>query len=381
MNDREKRILTLLSKYGALSKRQLAEKERISWGTIFKLVTRLENAGFVKNIGIDAHPDTTGKDPHLYDLAERYPLAIGIEVSSSAVTMVLTNLKKTILHQKTFPPVDKLSTAELQRALGEYCARFLEQALLAEGRACGIGLGLPLSCRRGKTPVAPRLKKGLEKALGIPVHIESPACCAAVFQKWHGKAFTLSEFVVIAIRESLSAGIFWQNNLLHGARGMAGEFAHGGGDESDAPCWCGQRGCLETQINADRLYRQYLEQVRKESAISSAPLSDADRRIGLAVLCSMAKAGQTDAAAIIRSAAAHLGKRIATLVNLLDISDLIFASDFGADGDVWLPALSAEIHRRLLPGAQCTLVYAPMEAPQFALGAALSVLQTFLSPL
>ena len=378
MTDREKRILTLLSKYGALSKRQLAEKEQVSWATIVKLVTRLETAGLINNIGIDAHPETTGKDPQLYDLAERRPLAIGIDISSAGVTMLLTNLKKAMLHQETFPAPEKPTIAELQRVLTERCARFLEHALFAGEQVCGIGIGLPLSFARGKAPIAPRLSKGLEKALRVPVQIETPARCGALFQKWSGKAFALNEFVLIALRDDLSAGIFLEHGVLQGARGLAGAFAHGGGNDSGELCWCGQRGCLETRVNANLLYQQYLEQVRKEPPIELSAIREADRRIGLAVLCSMAKAGQQDAMAILQSAAAQLGKPLASLVNLLDIPTLFLSAEFGADGDVWLPALSAEITRRLLPGSECALTYTPMDAPQMAVGAALSVLQTFL---
>ena len=378
MTDRERRILTLLSKYGALSKRQLAEKEQVSWATIVKLVTRLETAGVINNIGIDAHPEITGKDPQLYDLAERRPLAIGIDISSAGVTMLLTNLKKTILHQETFPAPEKPTIAELQRVLTERCARFLEHALLAGEQVCGIGIGLPLSFARGKAPIAPRLSKGLEKALRVPVQIETPARCGALFQKWSGKAFALNEFLLVALRDDLSAGIFLEHGILRGARGMAGAFAHGDGNGFGEPCWCGQRGCLETRVNATALYRQYLEQVRKEPLTVSSAMQEADRRIGLAVLCSMAKAGQQDAAAIIQAAAAQLGMRLAPVVNLLDLSTIFFAADFGADGDVWMSALSAEITRRLLPGSECALAYTPMDAPQMAVGAALSVLQAFL---
>ena len=381
MTDRERRILTLLSKYGALSKRQLAEKEQVSWATIVKLIVRLEHAGFVTNIGSDAQPDTTGKDPQLYDLAERHPLAIGIDISPSGVTMILTNLKKAMLHQETFPAPEKPTIAELHRVLTERCARFLDHALLADEPIHGIGIGLPLSFARGKTPVAPRLIKGLEKALGVSVQIETPAQCGALFQKWNGKAFALNEFVLIALRDGLSAGIFAQHGLWQGARGMAGAFAHGDGDGSGELCWCGQRGCLETRVNANFLYRQYLEQVRKEPPIELSAIREADRRIGLAVLCSMAKAGQQDAISILQSAAAQLGKRVASVVNLLDIPNLFLTAEFGADGDVWLPVLSAEINRRLLPGSECALTYTPMDAPQMAVGAALSVLQTFLSSL
>ncbi len=377
MTDHEKRLLTLLSKYGALSKRQLAEKDRASWATIVKLVARLEHAGFMQNIGRDAHPDTTGKDPQLYDLAERYPLAIGLDIAPPVVTMVLTNLKKTILHQETFPAPEKMTVVELQRLLAERCARFIEHTLLAHERIQGIGVGLPLWYARGKAPVAPRLTKGLEKALRAPVSIQTHARCCTLFQKWGGKAFALDEFLLIALRDGVSAGIFAQDGLWRGARGMAGEFAHGAENESGEPCWCGQRGCLDTRVNANVLYRQYLAQVRKETPIASATISEAERRIGLAVLCSMAKAGQKDAVMIVRSAAAHLGKSMAALVNLLDMSHLFFAADFGADGDVWLPALSAEINRRLLPGGECVLTYTPMDATQSAVGAALSVLQTF----
>ena len=65
-------------------------------------------------------------------------------------------------------------------------------------------------------------------------------------KNWAGKAFSLDDFILIAIRNGIGAGIFYQGELLRGTHGMAGELSHLTVVEQGQACRCGRQGCLET---------------------------------------------------------------------------------------------------------------------------------------
>lgn len=54
MTEREKQTITLVSHYGALSKKELAEREGISWATAVKLVSNLESDGIPTCVGSES---------------------------------------------------------------------------------------------------------------------------------------------------------------------------------------------------------------------------------------------------------------------------------------------------------------------------------------
>ena len=216
MTEREKRIITLFSKYGALSKKELAEREGISWATAVKQISRLEQAGVLQCVGSDSQPETTGKNPLLYDLADRHPLAIGIDVSYSTTTIILTNLKKTILQQETYTTIKNPTLSQLQDFLITICLDFAQKHLAEEDALEGIGVGIPLWLVPDSHPIIPPLHKALAAALHTEVRIENNVRSYTLYKKWAGKAFSLDDFLLITIRGGIGTGIFCQGDLVRG---------------------------------------------------------------------------------------------------------------------------------------------------------------------
>ena len=380
MTEREKRIITLLSRYGALSKKELAEREGISWATAVKLVTRLEKEGFLSGTGIGNQPETTGKNPVLYDLAERYPLAIGIDVTAARTHIILTNIKNTIIAQQS-RQTPKRPTAELLgKFLADSCLSFVQQHLNDEERVEGVGVGIPVWLTQGEHTPFISIRQDLEARLQTNVRIENNVRSYTMYAKWIGPAFSFQDFLLLSLRNGVGTGIFYQGELIRGTHGMAGELSHLPVPGRGKLCRCGQRGCLETVVNARLLFREYQRKVEKIQR-PTAPETEAELHKGLAQLFAFAKQGQPEAAHIIRQAAAHLGQGMIALLKILDIPYVLLVADFGPDGDAIIPDLYQEMGARLLPGTQCSLHYYPLEQDGFARGAALLVLKDYLTSL
>ena len=381
MTEREKRIITLLSKYGALSKKELVEREEMSWATAVKIVSRLEKAGILRCAGTDDQPETTGKNPLLYDLSERTPLAIGIDVSYSTTNIILTNLRKDILEKHSCQTPKDPTVAQLRKFLVDTCLQFVKNTLTDQDHLEGVGIGIPLWLVQEENIIFPTFHKTLETQLHTKIQIENNVRSYTMYKKWAGKAFSLDDFIVITIRSGVGAGIFSRGELVRGTHGMAGELSHITVIEDGKPCRCGQQGCLETLINQDVLYQEYLRKVRKEPIDTAASVSGTELRQGLAALFSLAKQGHQEASAVVEQAAYHLGKGIAVLLKILDIPNIIIVADFGPDGDALIPYLKKEVRRRLLSGIEFSVTYYPLEQLGFAQGAALLILKDYLTTL
>lgn len=382
MTEREKRTITLFSQYGALSKKELAEREGVSWATAVKLVSKLENAGILACVGSESQPEVTGKNPMLYDLSDRHPLAIGMDVSSSTTTILLINLKNTILHQATRPTIKNPTLSQLQDFLITTCLDFAQQYLTDEDTLEGVGISLPPGLIQDNQHIMlPRLHKALTMALHTQVQIESHIRSYALYQKWAGKAFSLDDFLLILIQETIGAGIFCQGKLLRGAHGLAGEIGHLTVLEKGSLCRCGKRGCLETLVSQNILYQQYAQQILQSPDSLISPPGEAEIHEGLTALFSLAKQGHPQASAIVQQAARSLGVAVAALLLILDIPHILISAGFGPDGDALLPPLQQEIQHRIIAGIDPAISYYPLERIGFARGAALLLLHEYFTKL
>jgi predicted NBD/HSP70 family sugar kinase len=380
MTENEKRILTVLSQQGSLSKKVLVEQGGMAWATVVKMLDRLEDAGLVECVGTDSHPETTGKNPLLYGLSERHPLALGIDVSYSTTQLILTNLRHDILAQQSCPTPAASDVAVFQEFLIACCMKFLEHALAAQEQIAGIGLGCPLWLLHGQEGLT-CLQQGLEQHFQIPVRIDNNVRSYAMYKKWAGKAFALDDFLLLTIRSGIGTGIFQSGQLVRGAHGLAGEVSHLPVQTNGKPCRCGKTGCLETVVNQDILYQSYVMQILQPAETASMPPTDTAVKEGLAILFSLAKQGHHEAVKIVRQTALYLGNAIATLLLLFDIPRVFIVANFGPDGEILLPWLQEIIDSRTLAGSMYTLTYTPLEHLGFAHGAALLILNDYLTAL
>ncbi len=380
MTENEKRILTVLSKQGPLSKREISAQGGMGWATVVKMLDRLEEAGIIECVGTGVQAETSGKDPLLFALSDRQPLALGIDVSYSTTHVILSNLKHDILAQQNWPTPQRADMAELQEFLISCCSQFLKQEFDPQEQLAGIGVGFPLWLLPGKEAFF-TLQQRLEQHFHCLVSIENNIRSYTMYKRWVGKAFGLDDFILITIRSGIGSGIFQQGQLVRGVHGMAGELSHLSIVEDGKHCRCGKRGCLETVVNQDLFYQQYVEQILKPGENLPAEATETQVEQGLSLLFSLAKQGQPEATEIVRHAAKYLGKAIATMILLFDIPNLFVAGNFGPDGDSLNQALQEQIAPLVLSGSSYTLSYTSMERLGFAHGAALLILDRYFSAL
>ncbi len=167
-----------------------------------------------------------------------------------------------------------------------------------------------------------RFHDDLSQALGRPIRVANDANCLALSEALDGAASGAGSVFAAILGTGCGGGIVVDGRLLEGANGLGGEWGHvplpwPDFDELQvAPCWCGQRGCLETWISGTGFERDHAASV---AAAGAAALPLRAPQIVVA-----ARAGDATAVASLDRYLDRLARALAMIVNLVDPEVFVF---------------------------------------------------------
>lgn len=151
-------------------------------------------------------------------------------------------------------------------------------------------------------------RRDLSAALRREIKIANDANCLALSEVVDGAAAGSKVAFAVILGTGCGGGLVVDGKLVEGAHGVGGEWGHiplpwPTHEEIDAPpCWCGQRGCLETWVSGSGLQRDFARvtghaldgttivgNAREGEAQAKAALDRYVHRLarGLAVICNI----------------------------------------------------------------------------------------------
>jgi predicted NBD/HSP70 family sugar kinase len=154
-----------------------------------------------------------------------------------------------------------LSTAETVRLVRKLLGRL--QPSLEKCKVVGIGAAVPglVQSETGVVTIAPHLDwhdeplaQMLAEATGYPAFAGNDANLGMIAETVFGAGRGVSDLVYLnGSASGIGAGVLAGGRPLWGARGYAAELGHTLINSKGRRCHCGQRGCLETEVNLRRL--------------------------------------------------------------------------------------------------------------------------------
>ncbi|MBV9382372.1 MAG: ROK family transcriptional regulator [Streptosporangiaceae bacterium] len=151
----------------------------------------------------------------------------------------------------------------------------------------------------------------------------------------------LEHLLFIKAGTGIGCGIIVSGHLHRGADGAAGDVGHIHVPGCDAPCRCGNTGCLEAVAGGQAM----------ASHLTAKGLAAATARD----VASLATRGDTLARQEVRAAAQHIGEVLAAIVSFANPSAIVVGGSLAQLDDVLLSGIRAGIHARALPLAQRSL--------------------------
>lgn len=199
----------------------------------------------------------------------------------------------------------------------------------------------------------------LTRRIRCTVAVENRATAAALGERMYGHGRRHPSFLVVTLGVGIGGGLVIGHRLYPGAYGFAAEFGHVP-VESEAKAWacrCGLRGCLEAYAGSRGLLRGFLEEGCKADDPSHIVVSARAGGPGMKTLSRMGTA---------------LGKALANIQNILDLSAIVFAEGLSTAFDLIEPSLREQlrISTYALPLAEVPLLVSELGDQAGILGAA-----------
>ncbi len=205
------------------------------------------------------------------------------------------------------------------------------------------------------------LGEGLSERLRCPVAVENDATTAALGEYLCGHGTRYPSFLMITLGTGVGGGLVIGGQLYPGANGFAGEIGHINIDPSPGAhkCGCGKTGCLETFTGTAALLRKFKEAGGGDAA-DVKTIADSARRGEKAGLETFEMMGDA------------LGRGLANIQNVLDLSALVFTGGISKSFDLIEPSLRAALRKHSFaePPAEVPLVISELGATAGVVGAA-----------
>ncbi|WP_232666133.1 ROK family protein [Pseudonocardia sp. TRM90224] len=254
-------LLRRLHVDGPCTRATLATELGLNRSTIKAVVDGLADAGVVTE-AVPAQRTGAGR-PSLMVLPEpEAAVVLAVDVWVEQVAMAMVGIGGQVLgrhswnlHHRTRTPGEVIThVAESAQLLAD------ELAVTAQGAAVSV----PGVVRRddGFVHEAPNLGwrdialgARLGSVLKIPVQVANDAELGALAEHVRGVARASTDLVYVSADRGVGGGVISEGRPLRGARGYVGELGHLVVRPGGRPCYCGSRGCWETEVGEAALCR------------------------------------------------------------------------------------------------------------------------------
>ena len=345
-------ILDLIRSSGVVSRTELVDRSGLTGASITRIVRQLLDDGLITEIGLGE--STGGKRRTLLQLNPAARTAVGVELDFDQITYVATDLGGRVVARHSSKGTGTKSPYEVTQRIGEEITTLLNSARLDSERM--VGIGIAIRGRRGSrdqhwsNPKASdwedfALEETLGAATGKPVVVENDSTCAAIGEYWVGRLPSTEDFATVYMTEGFGLGLVIKGNIYRGASANAGEIGHITVDPSGPVCPCGRRGCLHAMGGMERIAELALQD---EGLAADLGLRETRRTIrgNYMKIARAAAAGDYRAYQLIRGSAEYLASTLVSIINLLDLDQIILAGPgFSLVGQIYADATAEHLAR------------------------------------
>ena len=382
-------ILDLIRRVPAgMSRVQLAERSGLSSQTVSNVTKRLLDDGLIVEAG--RHISGRGKPRVILQLDPTSRTAIGVHLDPTVITYVALNLRGEVIADSQERTPEATRPDEVIGSMTASIGALIATAGLDADRILGIGIASPgpIDLVRGVVVDPPLLegwrdvplRDALAEATGRPVILEKDVNSAVVAELWTRPDQAHDHFAFFYLGTGIGIGLAVAGEVVRGATGNAGDGGtlHVSGSELPVHRRSDMIGHLATP--------QYLvSQAAELGALETAPdlhdLAAVDE--AYSELVRRADRGEPAAMTVMARAAALISAALVSVVNLLDIDEIVFGGPAWARAAHLLrPGITARINSSPERGARHVVSVGDTTVGEdvAAVGAACLVLDRLLSP-
>jgi predicted NBD/HSP70 family sugar kinase len=253
-------VLTLVHEGGPHTRAELTRRSGLNRSTVARLVAELEFLELVR----ESEPRDTGfvGRPSPIVHANDEIVAICVNPDVGAISLGLVGLGGKIQSQYRHPTKGAPTVKEMITVVSKVVQGWRAENL-DDFRVVGIGIAVPGIVRvdQGVVEFAPHLGWNdepvvqlMKEGLDYPAFAANDANLGTIAERLYGTACGMTDVIYLnGSRSGIGGGVIVNDRPLVGTHGFGAELGHTSVAPHGLRCYCGSRGCLETEVSLARL--------------------------------------------------------------------------------------------------------------------------------
>ena len=377
-------ILDAIRKRGPLARTDVSKGTGINIVTVSNYIDSYIKQGLVIQRGLDT--STGGRRPLLVELNSQAGYAVGIGMNVAEVICIITDMtSKVVFKLKKNRPLE--SGDKLLDYLMDVTDETIKKSNIDTSKIKGIGVGTPGIVDKekhtvhwprglfsGDISVSVSVADLFAKRFSIPTLVDNDANTAVFGEKW----LTLEPNIknLLYMYSGLGCGIMIDGKIYRGSSGCAGEFVFR--PDIDYIAWIRQSHDTNVWEIDLGLTSEARKIVKNNPASLISKLVDGNtEKVDFFTVVKAVKERDPLVLALVDKAAVELGRRVASLVNLLNPEIVVIGGGVEGAGAYFLEAIKRTVKESAIEEATRKLKIIPARLGEeaIALGAASLVVQ------
>ena len=267
--------------------------------------------------------------------------SIGVDLGGTNLRVAAVDEHGTIVDRISEPAVFDTGP---ERVISDICkvVKSLRERTGTEGLR-GVGIGVPgfIDMESGVIIGSANLpgfeglpvRDQVQDHLGTRIILENDANAAALGEMWMGAGQNVKDLILLTLGTGIGGGIICNGKILHGFRGMAGEFGHMTVFPDGNPCGCGNYGCLEKHASATAI-------------AAMGRMMHFGRDTTSAKVFDLAMQGNGRAKMVFEAMGRALGIALGNLINVFNFPLYLISGGPLPAWDLFAPSMMAEVKKR-----------------------------------
>jgi glucokinase len=282
--------------------------------------------------------------------------AIGVDLGGTKIKLGIVTSEGEIVKKTAIPT---LAEEGAEKSINQIKIGIAQLIKGNKKKINGIGIGAPgvVSLKKGTVENPPNLPgwgrvhlgKIIGKEFSIPTFVENDANAAAIGEFIYGAGKKLDSFIMVTLGTGVGGGIIYNKKLFRGDFGAAGEIGHTSIDYRGPKCKCGSYGCLEAYLGNNYIIENVKKELEgnKDSKIIELISNDLSN-LSPKIIHEASVLGDEFSKNVIKDLGNKLGYGLASIVNVMDISNILIGGGVGGFGKPLFDAIKEGLGSRVL---------------------------------
>lgn len=347
----KRKFIAQLITHGATTVTDMSRVLGLSIPTTSKMISEFILAGVIRNCG--RLETSGGRYPTLYGLVPEAAYFVGVDVKHDHFNLGVIDFVGEFRYTAFEVPYDLEDTPE---SLDRLCDAVKEHIKLAGFKArdiLNINFNLPgrINPALGESYAFFRFDKTkalaetLSEIFATNVSLDNDTRGMAYGEYTQGVCKESNPRNVLYVNFSwgIGLGVIIDHRIFLGKSGFSGELGHITAFDNQIICYCGKKGCFETEVSGKALLRKVNERIRAGESSKLSRILDAGQTITLRDVIQAALDEDVLVLELLGEQGQLLGRQIAGLINIINPEMVVLGGTLSQTGDYLLQAIQTVV--------------------------------------